>query len=294
MLVIDMQDSMRDWVPRFDDLLNNIAKLILTFQMFEMPVLVTEQDPAVLGNTVESIRKLFKFLEVTEKMELAATDNPHFLAQLNPLNAKTFVVCGVETHVCVSQTVLSLLDRGMTVHVVADAVNARHALSHSVGLRKMELAGAHITTTEMCLFELAEKAGVEGFKNIQRMVKGKFIPGGRQKIEETKHNVIVPRTALVKAPSEQPPKVLEVLDAMASTVTEAPIHNDAPAPMPEGAADKSAIGDASLVDDILNSLGPDEETAATSSNDKSELEINKELNDIDSLLKGLESGEKKE
>jgi nicotinamidase-related amidase len=173
LLVVDVQDKFMPVIPHFDNLVDNMTRLILTFQMYDLPIIVTEQYPAGLGPTIERLRKLFTFLEVVEKTELSATDNPHFWAQANPLKANTFVVCGVETHVCINQTVIKLIEKGMEVHVVADATGSRHALDHNVALRKMELAGAHIATTEMCLFELAEKAGTETFKNIQRMVKGK-------------------------------------------------------------------------------------------------------------------------
>ena len=297
LLVMDMQESMRDWVPRFDELMNNIAKLILTFQMFEMPVLVTEQDPATLGNTVEPVRKLFKFLEVTEKMEFAATDNPHFQAQLNPLGVKTFVVCGVETHVSVSQTVLGLLDQGLTVHVVADAVHARHALSHSLALRKMELAGAHIATTEMCLFELAQKADANGFKHIQRMARGKFLPDGRGKpptpsvARKIRPDIPLPRISSVKEPLELTPAVLETFDTGAVQPPEKPADlSDASAQAVDNAPNKP-IDAVAAVDEILGSFGDDNESLAHSQ-DKTENEINKDLNDIDSIIKNLENNNK--
>ena len=173
LLVIDVQDKFIPVIPRFGDLADNMTRLILAFQMYDMPIIVTEQYPDGLGQTVERLRKLFTFLEVVEKTEFSATDNPHFWAQVNVLKPSTFVVCGIETHVCISQTVIKLLEKGMQVHVVADATGSRRPLDYNVALRKMEIAGAHIATTEMCLFELAEKAGTETFKYIQRMVKNK-------------------------------------------------------------------------------------------------------------------------
>ena len=176
MLVIDVQEKFMKAIPRFDDIVDNITKLIMTFQMYNMPIVVTEQYPAGLGATVGRLQGLFRFLEVVEKTEFSATDNPRFWAQVNPLKPNTFVVCGIETHVCINQTVMKLVAGGMQAHVVADATGSRHELDHNVALRRMESAGAHITTTEMCLFELTEKAGTESFKYIQQMVKGKPSP----------------------------------------------------------------------------------------------------------------------
>jgi nicotinamidase-related amidase len=179
LLVIDMQEKFAPAIPDFDNLVTNVTRLVLTFEMFKMPIVVTEQYPEGLGNTVEKIEELFTVLEVVEKMELAATDNAHFMERVNKLGCDTFVVCGIETHVCVNQTVLGLLALGKTVHVVTDAVGSRHSVDQSVGLRKMENAGALITSTETVMFELADRAGTESFKNIQTMVKGAKIRGSQ-------------------------------------------------------------------------------------------------------------------
>lgn len=296
LLIIDMQEKFREAIPRFDDLVENIARCVLTFQMFDMPILVTEQYPAGLGSTVDPIRKLFNFLEVTEKLELSVTENPHFWAQVNPLDIKTFVVCGIETHVCVNQTALSLIDKGMQVHVVADAVHSRHALDHTIALRKMELAGAHITTTEMCLFELAEKAGTVSFKNIQRMVRGKFVPGrlaGKPSgpvlkkdlrpsepvlpIEETKH---------IAQQGPAPKQAVPVIEE------KAPSSETADA-LPVAKKRNDNQVDMEAVDDILGSIGNEADILAADS-EKTESELDKDLGEIDSLLKNLENDIKKE
>jgi nicotinamidase-related amidase len=177
LLVIDVQEKFGPVIPGFDALVNNVLRLVLGCQMFGMPVIFTEQYPKGLGRTVDRIRRQFKTFAALEKIELSAADNENVSKQLDALNLSAVVVCGIETHVCVNQTVHALLARGMKVHVVADAVGSRHSLDHNLGLRKMETSGALITTTEMCLFELAEKAQTNEFKNIQKMVRGpKRIP----------------------------------------------------------------------------------------------------------------------
>jgi nicotinamidase-related amidase len=81
------------------------------------------------------------------------------------------LVGGIETHVCVSQTVHDLLDRGLEVHVAADAVSSRTPENRELGLAKMERAGAILTSTEMALFELLGRAGTPEFKAVQELVK---------------------------------------------------------------------------------------------------------------------------
>src|SRR6202035_3704574 len=80
------------------------------------------------------------------------------------------IVCGIEAHVCVSQTVHDLLDRGIEVHVPADAVGSRHQLDYERGLDRLERAGAVVSTVESILFELLERAGTPEFKQVQRLI----------------------------------------------------------------------------------------------------------------------------
>jgi hypothetical protein len=261
--------------------------------MYDMPIIVTEQNPVKLGGTVEPVRKLFTFLEVVEKMEFAATDNPHFWPQVNAIKPHTFVVCGVETHVCVNQTVCKLIEKGMNVHVVADAVNSRNVLDHNVGLRKMELAGAHITTTEMCLFELTEKAGTESFKNIQRMVKGRPLINFRQSTSAAKAAPPPPQTP----PPEQTTAPKDTMEehAGASSKETSPaqggleeIQRASPA---DDVLDMIEIAppaaEAARVEALLETIEA-EKDGPRALTEKTEEEIDKDLRDIDALLGNMD------
>jgi nicotinamidase-related amidase len=234
LLVIDMQEKFAPVIPDFEACVTNTTKLVLTFQMFNMPVIVTEQYPEGLGETVEKIQKQFTMLEVVEKIELAATDNEHFMEKVNKLGLDTFVVCGIETHICVNQTVLGLCAMGKTVHVIADAVGSRHSLDHTTGLRKMENAGAIVTTAETVMFELAERAGTESFKNIQMMVKGqkaKNVPGGPKPSRRQEQRT----SAVEKKAAEAPVKPAIAESKGLPPVPPAPVPQQSvePAPMPQ-------------------------------------------------------------
>lgn len=173
LLVVDVQDKFRPAIERFEDVVMNSVRLILGCQMFEMPIVVCEQYPQGLGTTDVRIRRQFQMLEVVEKTEFACTDNHNFWVHVNPLKLKSVIVTGIETHVCVYQTVLGLLQKGLKVFVIADAVASRFERDSEVALAAMERAGANIVTTEMALFALCEKSGTESFKNIQKMVRAR-------------------------------------------------------------------------------------------------------------------------
>jgi len=306
LLVVDVQEKFRGAIPRFDEIAGNIVRLILTFQMYDLPIIVTEQYPAGLGPTVEPIRKLFSFLEIVEKMEFSATDNAHFWPQVNALKADTFVVCGLETHICVNQTAVKLVEKGMQVHVVADAVASRNVLDHNVALRKMERAGAQIATTEMCMFELTEKAGTESFKNIQRMVRGKLNLNALQKAltePQTPTSSSAARHAEKKSieSAEQKKEPFAAVAAQALPGQTAETNKqtngaddvldmiDTPEQAPAAAPENKTIAttaEATSVDAMLEAIDA-VEPGSKAASDKSEVDLDKDIKDIDTLLGNL-------
>ncbi|HEX7510388.1 MAG TPA: hydrolase [Chitinivibrionales bacterium] len=304
LLVVDVQEKFRGAIPRFDEIVGNIVRLILTFQMYDLPIIVTEQYPAGLGHTVEPIRKLFSFLEIVEKMEFSATDNAHFWPQVNALKADTFVVCGLETHICVNQTAVKLVEKGMQVHVVADAVASRNALDHNVALRKMERAGAQIITTEMCMFELTEKAGTENFKNIQRMVRGKLNLNALQKAL-TEPQTPTSSSAMRQAEEKSIESAEQKKEPFAAAAQALPGQTaetnkqtngaddvldmiDTPEQAPAAAPENKTIAtaEATSVNAMLEAIDA-VEPGSKAASDKSEVDLDKDIKDIDTLLGNL-------
>jgi isochorismate hydrolase len=106
-----------------------------------------------------------------EKMTFSAGGAPGLFQAMHAAKVTQVVLCGIEAHVCVTQTCLDLLQEGLQPFVVADAVSSRLGSNHEAALRRMETAGAVIVTTEMALFELLERAGTDEFKRILPLVK---------------------------------------------------------------------------------------------------------------------------
>lgn len=167
LLVIDVQDAFRKAVPDFERVAAAASTLVQGAEALGLPMVVTEQYPQGLGDTVPEVREILpEELEPLEKVCFSAAEADGF-----GLGGRDqALVCGVETHVCVNQTVLDLLDRGIEVHIATDAVGSRFAESKEVGLQKMERAGAVLTSVETALFELVGRAGSEEFKAIQKLV----------------------------------------------------------------------------------------------------------------------------
>jgi nicotinamidase-related amidase len=167
LIVVDVQEAFRKAIPDFDRVAQATATLIEGAEAIGIPIVVTEQYPKGLGETVPEVAEhLPENTEPLEKVRFSATDADGF-----DLGGRDqALVCGIETHVCVNQTTLALLDAGVEVQVAEDAVGSRFEENKRVGLHKMERAGAVMTSVETALFELLGKAGTDEFKQIQRLI----------------------------------------------------------------------------------------------------------------------------
>jgi nicotinamidase-related amidase len=167
LVVIDVQEAFAKAVEGFADVVAQTAILVQGAKVLGLPVLVTEQYPGGLGETVEPVRDaLGGDVERLPKTVFSAVRAEGFDLQ----GRDQALVCGIETHVCVNQTVHDLLAVGVEVHVAVDAVSSRTAANRELGLRKMEESGAVLTSVETALFELLAEAGSDDFKAIQKLV----------------------------------------------------------------------------------------------------------------------------
>jgi len=166
LVVIDVQEAFAKAVDGFDEVAAQTAILVHGAKVLELPVLVTEQYPRGLGDTVAKVREA-----LGETPRLAKTVFSAARAEGFDLAGRDqALVCGIETHVCVNQTVHDLLGGGVEVHVAVDAVGSRTAANRELGLRKMAESGAILTSVETALFELLGAAGTDEFKTIQKLV----------------------------------------------------------------------------------------------------------------------------
>lgn len=169
--VIDVQETFRTVIPDFESVARRIAIVVRGFQVLGCPVLVTEQYPARLGRTADEIRATLGDVVPYEKTAFSSCGSSPFVDRLTELGVRQVVVCGLETHICVSQTAHDLLDRGFDVHVLGDCVCSRFEYNRLAGLAKMARSGAVESSVEMALFELMRDAKHEHFKAIQALIK---------------------------------------------------------------------------------------------------------------------------
>jgi nicotinamidase-related amidase len=163
LLVVDVQEAFRSY-DSFAGVAAACAKLLQGARILQVPRLITEQYPQGLGSSAPELG-LQDEPRIAKTVFSAARANGFDLK-----GASQAIVCGIETHVCVSHTVHDLLAQGVEVHVPADAVGSRHQLDYERGLERLERAGAVVTTIEAALFELLERAGTPEFKAVQGLI----------------------------------------------------------------------------------------------------------------------------
>lgn len=163
LVVVDVQEGFRSY-PSFEGVAAACAKLVQGARILGVPTLVSEQYPKGLGHTAPEVG--LRDERPIEKTVFSAARADGF----DLGGAEQAIVCGIETHVCVSQTVHDLLEDGIEVHVPADAVGSRHQLDYERGLERLERAGAVVSTVEAALFELLERAGTPEFKEVQKLI----------------------------------------------------------------------------------------------------------------------------
>jgi nicotinamidase-related amidase len=171
LLIIDLQEKLVRAMHEKEALIAKTAKLIEGARLFGMPILVTEQNPEKLGATIPELAALLEGVEPVSKLAFSCLGEPLFLKKLEETRAKSLVVAGVETHVCVYQTAVDLVRRNYGVELVTDAVSSRTVHDRDTAIRKCSMLGALPTTVEMLLFELLGKAEGPVFKAVSRIVK---------------------------------------------------------------------------------------------------------------------------
>jgi nicotinamidase-related amidase len=171
LLVIDVQGKLAATVFQSDRVEKNISKLIRASKLLGVPVLLTEQYPKGLGHTVDALRELLGEEQPFEKLSFSCCGSEAFMKRLRSLGRNDILVVGMETHVCVYQTCVELIEFGYNVHLVTDAVSSRSEENRRIGIRSIKRAGGIPTSTEMAIFELLRIAEGDTFKAISKIIK---------------------------------------------------------------------------------------------------------------------------
>ena len=167
--VIDIQERLLAAMPHAASVVSRAERLATGARLLGVRSILTEQYPKGLGPTPAPLAALLPPAE--SKMSFSCCGAPGFAAAVSlETGVAAAVLCGLETHVCIAQTALDLLATGMAVFIVVDAVTSRHQLDHDIALRRLESAGATLTTSEAVLFEWCRSAEHEQFQAVRKLV----------------------------------------------------------------------------------------------------------------------------
>src|SRR6476660_1077889 len=173
LFLIDIQEKLLPPIFQKEQLLRNSQLLIRLAGILKIPTLLTTQYSKGLGNTVPELATLLPETQAIEKQIFSCFGSDVFCSTLKrlPGNRNTVILCGMESHICVAQTALAALREGYLVHVASDAVSSRTEWNWKVGLRRMEAAGAVVSSTEMIIYEALRSSDTSAFKDMLKYLK---------------------------------------------------------------------------------------------------------------------------
>jgi len=168
LLVVDIQEKLAPGIHQPEKLIENCRWLIKAAQLFDIPVMASEQYPRGVGPTVAPLRELISEDCIKDKLIFSCADSPECLEMIEQQKRNQIVIVGMESHVCVLQTALRLQELGKEVFVVADAISSRDPLDIELAIARMSKAGIHIVSREMVAFEWLRGSGAPQFKTFSK------------------------------------------------------------------------------------------------------------------------------
>ncbi|UEM18925.1 hydrolase [Skermanella mucosa] len=171
LLVVDVQERLATAIHEVEAVVGSIRKLLLAAAELGVPVLATEQYSKGLGHTIAPVAELMPEGAVVEKINFGAAREQGFMDRVRRLDRGQIVVAGTETHVCVLQTTLGLVEAGFDCFLVADAVGSRVPLNRDLAMERMRGRGVQIVTSEMVMFEWLGRADTPAFKKVLPLIR---------------------------------------------------------------------------------------------------------------------------
>ena len=173
LVVVDIQEKLLPPIFEKERMVRNSQLLMRLAKLLNIPTLATTQYLKGLGPIIPEIASLLDGSEAINKMEFGCFNNSEFCSAVKrlPRDRNTLLLCGMESHICVTQTALGALNQGYIVHVAADAISSRSEFNWKIGLKRMKQAGAVLSSTEMMMYELMRASGTPVFKEMLQHLK---------------------------------------------------------------------------------------------------------------------------
>ena len=173
LLIVDMQQKILSSIKENQLLTFNIKKLIATCNLFDVRIAITEQNPLKLGMTLESLLENHEYPKF-EKMEFSCSKNKNFINYISEKKFKNIIVCGIESHICILQTSIDLLQKGLNILIPRDAIGSRNEIDNNTAFLRLILSGAVASTTESLICELCKTSSRKEFREVSKILKNSF------------------------------------------------------------------------------------------------------------------------
>ena len=170
-VLLDVQEKLMPVMERKERVTENILRLLHLSKLYDLPVVLTEQYPKWLGSTLSELKEALSSYDPIEKLCFNCCDDDTFNTRLGSEDLTNIILMGVESHICIFMTCISLLEKGYKIHVPQDAVDSRTDENWRIGLELMRGAGARITSTENIVYQILKKAGTKEFKEMLKRIK---------------------------------------------------------------------------------------------------------------------------
>jgi nicotinamidase-related amidase len=170
-MVVDVQENHYPHCVRGSETLDTMVRVVEAAKVLNVPTVLTEHHPTVFGPTVEPLAQVTAGIEPLGKLHFSCFGDEAIAARISDLGVSNVVLIGTETHICICQTALMALERGLKTAVVADAVTARKARDHDVALSRLRAHGVDVLTWESLVYEWMKRGGTDDFRKILPIVK---------------------------------------------------------------------------------------------------------------------------
>jgi len=163
LIVIDVQEKLMPLIARRTELIANVQKLMAVAKILEVPTILTAQYVKGIGPVIPEIASAAPGAKVIEKTTFSCCGTEEFVQAVKDLRRQRLIICGIEAHVCIQQTVIDLM-KDYFIYLPVDAISARKELDATVAIERMRDCGAVVTTVESTVFELLRQSGTAQFK----------------------------------------------------------------------------------------------------------------------------------
>jgi len=171
LIIVDIQGKLAEIVHDSESVIANATALVKGARCLDLPILWLEQNAEKLGATAAGLSRALEGKQPIPKFTFDACGSDEFIAAVENANVTNWLLCGIEAHICVYQTALSLLNRGYNVELVSDCVSSRTAQNKELAMTKLAAKGVGMTSLEMCLFEMIGDCRAPVFKDVLRLIK---------------------------------------------------------------------------------------------------------------------------